>query len=236
MQFDAKNHLLSQFELNVGENQGTIPAVCQIPGCKVFYYGGYDPHLDSGYIINLQDHNIELLPKLRGISYTHATYFNGEVYIFTGYPATAKCDKFNLSKRTWSNLADFPGGSAYGVSVLPCKEFFILSSNSGTNLYTFNSILNSYNLLTAGVTNASYNLLFRDGNKYYYLSDTIYFVSNQDSLNIWIKAAKGLSGTIRCVTSKPITRKRNFYFVSSHYKIIFKFDLDTEVLSRVLTY
>ncbi|OMJ92625.1 hypothetical protein SteCoe_4635 [Stentor coeruleus] len=236
VEFDITTNSLSQFEANIQENQGGLPAVCQIPEGKIFYYGGIDPNLNFGYIIDLRTHIFEPIPQLRALSYTHATYYNEEVYIFTGHPGTVKCDKFNLAERTWLSLSNFPEGSVYSVSVLPCIDYFILSCSSGKKLYTYNFISNNYQLLTSSVENSTCNLLFRDGDKYYYLSKESYFTSHEGNLKIWTKSAKNLSQSILSITSKPVTRNRNVYFVSGKHHTVFKFDLDTESLSKVLTY
>lgn len=236
VEFDIDKLILSEYNVDVEENQGSLAEVCQIPGDKVFYYGSYEHNINTGYIINLKDHSVEKIPKLRVRSYVQATYFHNEVYIFCGHPEIANCDKYNLITKTWSSLADFPEGRACGVSALLCKDFFILSYHAGNRLYTYNYLANSYSVLTSGVENYYYNILFKDRGKYYHLAKCSYFISNENSLGVWTKAAKGLSESLSAITSKPIIRCRKVYFVSSHSRIIYRFDLDTETLSRERTY
>ncbi|OMJ80768.1 hypothetical protein SteCoe_18927 [Stentor coeruleus] len=262
VEFNVEKLSLSEYNINVEENQGSLAEVCQIPGDKLFYYGSYEHNINTGYIINLKDHTAEKIPKLRVRSYVQATYFHNEVYIFCGHPEIANCDKFNLITKTWSTLANFPEGCVCGVSALLCKDFFILSYHganfpegcvcgvsallckdffilsyhAGNKLYAYNYTTNTYSILTSSVENYYYNILFKDKGKYYHLAKSSYFISNEESLGVWTKAAKGLSESLCAITSKPVIRYRKVYFVSSHTGIIYQFDLDTETLSRERTY
>ncbi|OMJ65048.1 hypothetical protein SteCoe_39598 [Stentor coeruleus] len=251
VEFNVDTLSLTEFEANVNEIQGSCAAVCQLPGNKVFHAGGHNPHLATGYIIDLNNHTVEILQNVRGRSVTCATYFDNGVYIFGGYhinAALANCDKFSFATRTWSSLANFPAGAvhnisalpsgaSYGVSTLPCREYFILSCFSGGNLYKYDTKKDSYNILTSSVVNACFNILFRDSGKYYYLSNNLCFVSNEANLGVWVKNSKNLSETIaQYITSKPVTRNRNVYFMTSNVIVIYKFNLEIEELSRVLTY
>ncbi|OMJ66875.1 hypothetical protein SteCoe_36139 [Stentor coeruleus] len=238
-EFNVINQYITQFEVNVDEAQGCLGAVCQLPGYKIFHAGGYNPDLASGYIIDLNNHSVEILRGVRGRSFACATYYDNEVYLFAGWHINANlayCDKFSLATRTWSSLANFPAGAVYSVSALPCREFFILSTLSGNNLYKYDTKKNSYDILTQGVVNHVCNILFRDNDKCFYLANNLCFKSNGENLGIWAKNAKILTEPLGHITSKPVSRNRNVYFVSSQSRIIYKFDLETEDSSKVLTY
>ncbi|OMJ65133.1 hypothetical protein SteCoe_39150 [Stentor coeruleus] len=240
VEFNVDTLSLTEFEANVNEMQGSLAAVCQLPGYKVFHAGGYNPHLATGYIIDLNNHTIEILQNVRSRSITCAAYFDNEVYIFAGYhinAGLANCDKFSFATRTWSSLANFPAGAVYNISALLCREYFILSCCSGCNLYKYDIKKDSYNILASSVVNYSCNILFRDSGKYYYLANNLCFVSNEANLGVWVKNSKNLSETLNYhITSKPVTRNKNVYFMASHARVIYKFNLETEELSRVLTY
>lgn len=239
VEFNLAKQSPIEFEVGVNEVQGCLGAVCQLPGNKVFHAGGYQPDVSSGYIIDLNNHAVEILQGARGRSFASATYFDNEVYIFAGWHINANlanCDKFNLATRTWSSLANFPAGAVYNVNVLPCREFFILSTLSGNNLYKYYIKKNSYDILTGGVINHAYNIIFRDNDKYYFLAHNLCFISNEFNLGVWTKYSKTLTEPLGCITSKPVTRNRNIYFLSSQARTIYKFDLETEDTSKVLTY
>lgn len=239
VEFNVNTLSSTEFEANVNEAQGSLAVVCQLPGYKIFHVGGYQPHLSTGYIIDLNNHTVETLQNVRARSITSATYFENEVYIFTGHHINENlvyCDKFSLATKTWSSLANFPSGAVYSISALPCREYFILSTLSENKLYKYDTKKNSYGILTSSVVNHAYNTLFRDNENYYYLSNNLCFISNEENLGIWVKNSKYLSESLHYITTKPVSRNRNVYFLSSYSKVIFKFNLETEELFKVLTY
>lgn len=68
-----------KFQVNANENQSRIGAACQLPGNKFFHYGGCSPYNNTGYIIDLLNHDVESVSALRPRSNSSATYFDNSV-------------------------------------------------------------------------------------------------------------------------------------------------------------
>ncbi|OMJ65216.1 hypothetical protein SteCoe_38783 [Stentor coeruleus] len=73
IEFNINTLSLAEFEVNVNEMQGSLAAVCQLPGYKIFHAGGYDSFLAIWHIIDLNNHTIKFYKMFRGRSITCAT-------------------------------------------------------------------------------------------------------------------------------------------------------------------
>ncbi|OMJ69902.1 hypothetical protein SteCoe_32248 [Stentor coeruleus] len=222
--------------VNVLENQGSLAGICQIPDNKVFISGGYSPHLDSSYLIDLKNKSVEPLAKCRERSLSTATFINGCIYMFGGFNSKGliqNSDKFIIESKTWTSIANMPVAQQ-DTSVLPCKSLLIISTHSANCLFAY--ILNSdtYETLATGIVSHSYNILMRNSGMCYLITGSNVFVCKENELNKWMKVEKTLNMGYCQNTSKPITRGRYAFFCSSHYGKVFRFGFDDFTLVEVI--
>lgn len=239
IEFDTSNLEVKEHQYNVNQNQGYLAAVCQVPGRKLFHLGGKGSDNSCAYLIDLYNSLVEQIPNSISRSYTSATYYKKYVYIFGGYinnKNSSKCDRINLVTKQWSSLASFPEGPKLSICTLPHKNSIILASDTGNTIYSYNIPNNSYTPITSDVDNYCYNILIRDSGKYYYLANKNCYKSIEKKLQRWVKSAKSLSIDLSYITSKPVTRGRKVYFVSTYSSAVYMFNLDTEDASLVINY
>lgn len=221
--------------VNVLENQGSLAGICQIPDNKAFISGGYSPHLDSCYLIDLITKSVESLPRCRERSLSSATFINGSIYMFGGFNSKGllqNSDKFILESKTWVSIANMPLAQQ-DTSVLPCKNLLIISTHSANRLFAYILASDSYETLVTGIASHSYNILMRDSGLCYLISGNNVFVSRENEINKWMRVDKTLNMGYCQNTSKPITRGRYAFFCSSHYGKVFRFGLDDFTLTEV---
>lgn len=226
---------IKETSVNVLENQGSLAGICQIPGGKVFISGGYSPHLDSSYIIDLISKSVESLPSCRERSLSSATFLNGNIYMFGGFNSKGllqNSDKFVLETKMWTSLANLPIAQQ-DTSVLPCKDMLIISTHSANCLFAYIYNSDSYETLANGIISHSYNILIRDSGLCYLISGNNVFVSKENEIDKWMRVDKILNMGYCQNTSKPITRGRYTFFCSSHYGKVFRFGLDDFTLIEV---
>lgn len=228
VEVSTTDFIMKEYLVNISENQGSLTSICQIPGDKVFTSGGYDPFLNCTYLIDLNNKSVESLPKCRERSLSSATYLKGAVYIFGGFSSKGllnNADKFILQSKRWISLADLPIAQQ-DTSVLPCKDFVIISTHSANCLFSYKTSTNSYETLALGVISHSYNILIRNQRIYYLLSGNNIFVSSEGMIDKWNKLEITSNAGYCQNTSKPINRGRYAYFCSSHYGKVFRFGFD----------
>lgn len=240
IEFNTLTLSITRRDLEVDTNQGCLACLCQIPNEKLFYTGGYDPCIYPAIIIDLKTFKIEKISQIRDRAVTFATYYNDFVYIFGGLYSYNTFinfyEKYNLVSKEWVNIAKFPEPDRDYICALPCKDYFILSSFRGNNLYKYNTLEDSYLNLTSSVQNIEANILFRNLKKYYYISSNNLFTSTENNLSLWVKNPKQLSTTLTANTSKPVTKGKFVYIMATYTSQIFKFDLVLEDLFLVTSF
>lgn len=239
IEFNTLTLSINKREIDVDMNQGYLASLCQIPDKKFFYLGGNTTHNCSAYIIDLKTFRAERITKTKDRLKATATYYNDFIYIFGGSYSNSylnNCEKYSLSKKEWRNITDFPESDRNCVCALPCKDFFILSSNNRSKLYRYNISADSYNSLSSAVENSSGNILFKNSNKYYYISANSFFTSTEENINKWVKSPKNLSLELSINTSKPITRGKFVYIMLTYINKVYKFDLEIEDLLEVTSF
>lgn len=235
--FDTLSLELSDIKIDIAENQGWLACVCQIPGKKLFYYGGHHPSLDQTYLIDLETYKPLKLTKGRTRGLASATYYGGCVYVFGGYNGENdmnNADKFDMYSGVWESIADLPVATR-DTHVLACKGYFIIASRYN-EILKYNIPMNLYESLNSEIKPSSFSALFKDKNIYFYLSDNNIYTSNEKQIQKWKKQAKQLS--IRCLqhTSKPVTRGKDIYFASSFHFKVYMFSLETYDLYEIASY
>lgn len=207
VQFDLDELLEKTCNINANENQGSLAAACQVPSNKLFYYGGYCPHLNTTYLIDLKTFHVEVLNKSRKRSLTAATYFKGSVYIFggqSGKECINACSKYDLIQEEWIDLAKCPFKVSC-ISVLPYLEFFILTGQGVNALFNYNLLGDTYKKLPVSVI-VEYSLLLKDERVAYFITKDNLYMSDEKEATIWLLIKKKLS--MNCIqhSSKPVKR------------------------------
>ncbi|OMJ90241.1 hypothetical protein SteCoe_7443 [Stentor coeruleus] len=230
IEFNTHDLTYKESQIQVNENQGALAGICQLPGRKLFYTGGYDPNLDSTYIIDLISKTVEILPKCRQRACASATYYADSVYLFGGITdILIFSDRFDLKTRKWVNLANLPI-ALRDTSALVCRGFFIISNGYQNCLYRYNLNRNNYETL-AVVNSSPHNVLIRDKGNYFYLAGASVFTSFEQNLQAWTKHNKNLTINSYETTCKPVTKGRNVYFNS--YNIVYRFNMDDITIVEV---
>lgn len=227
VEFNVDELIEKTHQINVNENQGSLALTCQVPGNKLFYLGGYNPNLDTTYLIDLKTFNAEPLPKCRVLSLTCATYFNHRVYIFSGWggsPLNA-CNKYDIIQKKWIILSNCPF-AAQDTNALLFSTFFLLSGQNVNALWKYN-IQNDRFLQLPYKFEIMYSMFFRDEKVSYFINKNELYISHDTQANIWAKHMKELS--IHCIqhTSKPVKRGKNIYFASIYSHKVCRFNLTT---------
>ncbi|OMJ90254.1 hypothetical protein SteCoe_7462 [Stentor coeruleus] len=228
VQFNVDELIEKTYDMNVNEPQGYSPAICQVPDEKIFYCGGYNPLLDTTYLIDLKTWRAEPLLKCRVRFDACATYFNGFVYIFGGQNGNAAlntCDKYDLANKRWVNLVN-RAFTAFGVNVLPYPSFFILTGYNANALWKYNIERDNYQKLSYSFEIA-YNSFFRENGIAYFITKKDLYVSYDREGNNWYKSLKSLSIEYMYQCSKPVMRGKMIYFASTSTPKIYRFDLET---------
>lgn len=227
IEFNTLTNLKRTIQVNVNENQGSLAPTCQIPGNKLFYSGGYSPHLDTSYLIDLKTFTVEQLPKLRQRGITTATYYKQCVYIFGGYTGKThleNADKFDLIKKQWVCLSPLPNISG-DMHVLIYRSYFLMTYIRNSSLLKYYLDKNSYEAI-GSLKYGSNHSIIRDCQKIYLINENTLYLSNENNFNEWA-LIKSLSQSLYQNTSKPVTRKREVFMFSIHYNKIWKFNLDS---------
>lgn len=239
VEYNTLTLTINKKELNTEINQGCLASLCQIPKKKLFYLGGNTAHCCYAYIIDLKTFSLKKIAKTRDRSRTFATYYNDFIYMFGGYYSNkylSNCEKYNLKTKEWKNISDFPATERYLICALPYKDYLMLSNGAKNNLYQYVIATDTYYSLTSTVENSLGNLLFKNLNKVYYISARSLFTSTEESFTKWIKSQKNLSVELVYNTSKPVTRGKFVYIMSTSNNKIYKFDLEEEDLLEVTSY
>ncbi|OMJ66549.1 hypothetical protein SteCoe_36569 [Stentor coeruleus] len=225
IQLNIQTYNWNAFQVNVNEKQGYNASICQIPGKKLFYSGGCSPNLETAYLIDLQSFSVEQLPKSRIRSYTVATYYDSFVYIFGGYNGNeqlSNSDKFDLENKVWVEIALLPKAS-HDVHVLPFREYFLMTFCANNSMLKYYINENIYE--ATGQDPGRYTALIRDIKKIYLISSSVLYLSYEENLNKW-EIVKSLNQSFGRHTSKPITRNRDVFMLSSCSNEVWKFNLD----------
>lgn len=232
IQLNLQSFSWRAFPVNINEKQGYNASICQIPGKKLFYSGGCNPNLDTTYLIDLQTFAVEQMPKSRIRSYTVATYLDDFVYIFGGYNGNEQlnnADKFDLKNKVWVEIGSLPK-AAHDIHVLPFKTYFLMTFFTNNSLLKYYMHEDYYEAL--GKSPGQYTAFIRDDKKIYLLSTSILYLSYEENLNDW-ENVKSLSTCLSRHTSKPITRNRNVFMLSTCSNEVWKFNLDNLELTSL---
>lgn len=224
IEYNTLTYNIKKNIISINEIQGFNASICQIPRNRLFNSGG-KPYNDRAYVIDLNTFTVEQLPKTRLRGYAVATYFENSVYIFGGHNGDEQlsiAEKFDLVNKRWINLESLPRKS-HDIHVLPFETYFLMTLYTNDSMLKYSINDNFYQLLGESPKQAS--ILFRDSKKIFLISSDILYLSNEENLNSWI-CVKSLSQALRQHTSKPITRKREVFMLSSSANKIWKFDLD----------
>ncbi|OMJ78079.1 hypothetical protein SteCoe_22189 [Stentor coeruleus] len=235
--FDTLSLEFTDIKVDIAENQGWLACVCQIPGKKLFYYGGHHPCSGDTYLFDLENYKHLKLTKgkIRGMA--TATYYGGSVYVFGGYNGEndmRDADKFDMYSGVWESIANLPVATR-DTHVLTCKGYFILVSRHN-EILKYNVPMNLYESLSSEIKSSSFSVLFKDKGHYIYLSENNIYTSSENNIQEWKKQAKQLS--IKCLqhTSKPVTRGKDIYFASSFHFKVYMFSLETYDLYEIASY
>lgn len=76
--------------------------------------------------------------------------------------------------------------------------------------------------------------LIRDSKKIYLINSNALYLSNETNLNTWTYV-KSLNYSLNLHTSKPVTRKRDVFLLSSYANQIWNFNLDSLDIKLIVT-
>ncbi|OMJ74325.1 hypothetical protein SteCoe_26773 [Stentor coeruleus] len=217
--------------IEIGEDQGHLAAICEIPGGKVFTSGGFsDTYRENSYIIDLKTNTSEVLPRIRPRMRACATYLNQSIYLFGGWfnNSTCFCDRIDLNNKIVVSISNLPSNIG-NTSAVAINDKILISGTSNF-LQLYNTKDDNYSIVSRGLTFGTDNLLIQDKNRVILLSKPNIFVCDMNNLENWINISSGAS--FESTTSKPVIRGRMAYFVDMSMNI-YQFNLDTFVLKKM---
>lgn len=235
MEFDPEKFQLIKSPFEEFGEQPSNQIFCCLPGNKVFVYGGT---ANTGYIkktriLNLENFSYEVAEDGRVRSLAQAIYHKKSVYLFGGTDPKnmISADTYNLTTKTWSQLADIPQPANLTTSIALPHSSFLISGITGSDqclltIYAIES--NSYSLLNSNIIAPKGALLIRDGENAYLFGSKIYLMK-VDNLQEWKSAGEVFPGGSFC---RPAVYGRKVYFINTNRKL-FEFNLDTLALKII---
>lgn len=225
IEYDPENNGRKIKLANLTENQGSLAAVCRIPGNMLFFSGGlHDNFLNSAFLINLDSNTFENLPRLDPNHTACATYYKGKVYIFgghTGYQSLITCNAFDLGTKSWIHLTNLPIATST-TSALVINDKFLISGYENF-LDEYNAQTNTFKVISEDLYISTINLLIKDGGRICLMSNNIYIADINDIEN-WRYVGK--TTLFNSSTSKPVVRGRFAYFSDCDCNV-YLFSLDS---------
>lgn len=136
-------------------------------------------------------------------------------------------EKFDLNRKNWTILADFPMPICTTNAVLANNNFVICGSSN--EIYFYNISQNYYEILTPIIQGSFLcpgKVLIKEFDKFYLLDGTSIYISHSNNLNEWNKHDKLLAINMMPSISKPVIRGRKAYFYDYRLQV-HQFDLDS---------
>jgi hypothetical protein len=236
--YETETNELLESEINTETEQGSLAAICQVDGNKLFTSGGYGPYRDTTLLIDLDTKQAEILPSGRIRACASATLVNKSIYVFGGSCRKGnwdETDRFDLEHKNWTSLSNLPMPTS-NTSVISYGKFLVVSSSS-CNVFKYGITEDSFEILTAEVPASANNILLVDRGNLYLLVNRTLFRSYETNLYEWSVAEENIGECMRETTAKPVYRGRFAYFYANYVdKSVYRFDFDDFKLHTILDY
>jgi hypothetical protein len=204
--------------------------MCKLKTGDLFVCGGTDGgnYLKRAFVIKLNALSVEQLPDMIRARQSHSVISHEDcVYVFGGYDGSnmLDCEKFDLTKKTWSKIANLPKEMNMCYSVCLYRDTIYIPS-----IGFYNPQLNSYELDTSKIVGIPISY-----------KDYIYLISNGDDTNQILLLKDGTTAIEHYPTNNNYWTycslsyyNGSFFFTQANSKKVFEFNSSKRSVRHVV--